>query len=86
MDCLPKKTKKKKKKIVKEKIQHGKTCKIKGTYITNTDKDCDLLQERPILPSGKMPRDNNTASVLINYSQNLVMSPRGAQCQDGRTD
>jgi len=51
-------------------------------YITNTDSD--LLQDIPVLPSGKATHDNKTAS--LNYSQNLVMSHRGARCQDGLTD
>jgi hypothetical protein len=36
-----------------------KTCKIKTyRYITNINKDCGLLQDRPVLPSGKTPHDN----------------------------
>jgi len=32
--------------------------------VTNTDKDCDLSQDRPILSSVSMPHDNNTAAAL----------------------
>jgi hypothetical protein len=30
----------------------------------STQTDCDLLQHRPVLPSGKTPHDNNTTTVL----------------------
>jgi hypothetical protein len=33
-------------------------------YIANTYKKYDLLQDRPIHPSGKMAHDNKIASVL----------------------
>jgi hypothetical protein len=52
-------------------------------YFINTDKDFDLLRGRPVLPSGRMPHDN---TACLDYSQNLAMSPIGAQCQDGLTD
>jgi hypothetical protein len=42
-----------------------KLAKLKRTYITNTDKKCELLEARPALPSGKTPHDNNTTNVLI---------------------
>jgi hypothetical protein len=50
-----------------------------------TEKDCDLLQDRPVLSSGKMPHDRQNHNCL-QYNQNLVVSPRGAQRQDGLTD
>jgi len=53
--------------------------------IANTDKDCDLLQDRPVHPSGSTPHDKQNRNCL-DCSKELVMSPRGAQCQDGRTD
>jgi hypothetical protein len=52
------KEKKKRKKIVKKRKNTKITCKIKiYIYITNTHKDCDLLQDRSILLSGKMSCD-----------------------------
>jgi hypothetical protein len=47
-------------------------------YIADTYKDCDL-------PLGRMPPDKQNCRCL-DYSQNLVISLRGAQCQDGLTD
>jgi hypothetical protein len=40
--------------------------KTKCTYvcISNTDKDCDLLHDRPVLSSGRTPHDEKTAPVL----------------------
>jgi len=34
--------------------------------MTNADKNCDLLQDRPVLPSGKTPHDYNTATILTS--------------------
>jgi hypothetical protein len=52
-------------------------------YISlNTDKDCDLLHDRPVLSAGRTPNDEQSLNCL-DYNQNLVMSPRGAQRQDG---
>jgi len=31
--------------------------KISYLYIAETDKECDLLHDRPVLSSGKMPHD-----------------------------
>jgi hypothetical protein len=73
LGCRPKG----KKKIVKENLKCEKTFKMKMyIYITNTDKDYDLLQDRPTLPSGKTPHDKLYRNCL-EYSQNLVMSSRG---------
>jgi len=33
-------------------------------YIRYQHKDCDLLNDRPVLSSGKTPHDNKTATVL----------------------
>jgi hypothetical protein len=41
-------------------------------YIIKTDKDCDLLQDRPVLPSGKTPHEKQYCN-CFNYSQNLVI-------------
>jgi hypothetical protein len=49
---------------------------VRVIYMANTEKDCDMLQDRPFLQSGRTPHDR----------QNLVMNPRGVQCQDGLTD
>jgi len=54
-------------------------------YIANTDKDCDLLQDRPILSSGRMLHDKHNCNWL-DYSQILIMSPRGSQCQERPTN
>jgi hypothetical protein len=44
-----KKKKKKKRRLLKKRQNRKKTCKIKNyIYITNTDKDCDLSQDRPM--------------------------------------
>jgi hypothetical protein len=46
-------------------------------YISlDIDKDCDLLQDRPVLSAGKTPHDKQNLNCL-DYNQNLVMSPRG---------
>jgi hypothetical protein len=46
-------------------------------YITNTEQDCDLLYDRPMLSSGKAPYEKQNRNCL-DYRKNLVMSPRGA--------
>jgi len=66
-------TKWKSKKVKKE---------ITYVYVANRDRDCDLLHDRPVREEA--PRQNRNC--LLSYSQNLVMSPRGARCQDGLID
>jgi len=51
----------------------------------DTDNDCDLLHDRPVLPPGMTPRDKQNRNCL-DHRRNLVMCPRGAQCQDWLTD
>jgi len=72
-----------KKKIIQAK--YVKMAKCKYACIANTDEHCDLLQYRPIPLSGRMPHDKQNRRYL-DFRQNLVMSPRGHQRQDGRTD
>jgi hypothetical protein len=55
-------------------------------YIANTDKDCDLLHDRPILWRGRKPHDKQNRICHLDYKQNLVMSPRGSQRKNGLTD
>jgi len=51
-------------------------------YISlDTDKDCGLLRDRPVLPTGRMPHDELNRNSL-DYNQNLVMSSVGARSQD----
>jgi hypothetical protein len=45
-------------------------------FHSNTDKDCDLLRERPALSTGRTPHDKQKCN-CFDYSQNLIMSPRG---------
>lgn len=54
-------------------------------YIPNSDKGCDILQDRPILSTGKTTHDKQNCKYL-NYNQNLAISPGGAQRQDCLTD
>jgi hypothetical protein len=51
--------------------------------LLDTDKDCDLLHDRPFLSTGRTPHDKQNRNCL-DYSQNLFMSPGGAQRQDVR--
>lgn len=41
----------------------------------DTDKDCDFVQDRPVLSTGRTPHDEQKRSWL-DYNQNLAMSPR----------
>jgi len=34
-------------------------------YVTNTDKDCDLLQDRTVLPSEKTHHDNPSTALTV---------------------
>jgi hypothetical protein len=72
---------------MKIKKERRKEVKTKGAYvyIANTDKHCDLLHDRPVLSSRRTPhvRENRNCT---DHSQNLVISPRGAERQDGLTD
>jgi len=54
---------------------------VHAYLIVNRNKECDLLQDRPVLLTGRTPHDKQNRNYL-DYSQNMVMSPRGAQCQD----
>jgi len=40
--------------------------------IANTDKDCGLLYDRPILSTGTTPHDKQNRN-SFDYSQNLIM-------------
>jgi hypothetical protein len=42
-------------------------------------------QDRPVISSRRGSHDKQNRN-CFNYNQNPIMSPRGAQCQDGRTD
>jgi hypothetical protein len=54
-------------------------------YFTNTDKDCDLLQDRPVLPTGKTPHDK-PATVLTKVKI-LLYVPEGLNAKtDWLTD
>jgi len=65
--------------LLKKRYNAKKTCKIKMyIYVTNTETD------RPVLSSGRTPHEKQNRNCL-DYSQNLVTSVRGAQCQDGLT-
>jgi hypothetical protein len=50
-----------------------------------TDKDCDLLQDRPLLSTGRTSHGKQNRNCL-DYSQNLVMSPGWVRRQRGLTD
>jgi len=50
----------------------------------DTDKDCDLLHDRPVLSTGRTPCDKQNRNSL-DYSQNLVTSP-GGDLTPRRTD
>jgi hypothetical protein len=53
------------KKIVKEKERTKENLETTYLYIfANTDKDCDLLKDRPTLSPGRTPTTNKTATVL----------------------
>jgi hypothetical protein len=55
-------------------------------YVTITDKDCDLLQVRPALPSRKTPHDKQTAIVLTT-AKIWSWVPEGLNAKtDGLTD
>jgi hypothetical protein len=49
--------------------------------LVDTDKDCDLLQDRPVLSTGRIPHDKQNCNCLDN-NINLVMSPGEARRQD----
>jgi hypothetical protein len=59
LDCRPRERtkKKKKKKTVKENIEHEATHKY-----------CDLLQDRPVLPSGRSPRDKKKKTTVLTIA------------------
>jgi hypothetical protein len=46
-------------------------------YTANTDKDCDLLHDRPVLSMGRTPHDKQNCNCL-DYSHHLAVSPEGA--------
>jgi len=60
--------------------------KLKSAYvhIAKTGKACDLMLD-PSSLQGERPTTNKKSNCL-NHSQNLVVSPVGAQRQDGLTD
>jgi len=52
--------------------------------LLDTD-NCQLLYDRPVLLTGRMPCNKQNCNCLDN-NQNLIMSAGGAQNQDGQTD
>jgi hypothetical protein len=54
-------------------------------HIDNTNKYCDLLQDRPAPSTGRTPHDKQNRNCL-DCNQNLLMSPGGARSQEGLTD
>jgi hypothetical protein len=79
----------KNKKIKNEKLKTKMFIKTQNVRaracVANTDKDCDLLHDRPVFPSGRTPHDKQNHNCL-DCNQTLVMSPKEAQQQDGLTD
>jgi len=63
-------------------IKTYKNCRYGNS--ANTYKDCDCYMT-PVVPSGRTPHDKRNRNGL-DYNQNAVMSPGGAQRQDGQTD
>jgi hypothetical protein len=49
--------------------------------LLDTDKECGLLYDRPLLSTGRKPHDIQNRNCL-DYNQNLVMNPGVAQCAD----
>jgi hypothetical protein len=41
---------------------------------SNTDKDCELLHDRPVLSTGRTPHDKQNRN-CFDYNQNLVVCP-----------
>jgi hypothetical protein len=73
------KTKKKKKnEKIKTKIFIKTTQNVHMYILLDTDKDFDLLHDRTILSTGRLPHNKQNCNCL-DYNQNLVMIPGGAQ-------
>jgi hypothetical protein len=53
--------------------------------LLDTDKDCDVLPNRPVLSAGRTLHDKQSCSCL-DCNQNLVTNTEGAQRQDGLSD
>jgi len=53
--------------------------------LLDKDQDSELLHDRPVLSKGRMPHDKHNHNCL-DYSQNVIFSPGGAQRQNGLTD
>jgi hypothetical protein len=71
--------------LLKKRQNARKTCKIKMyIYVTNTDEDWLVTRQTRPLVRAEAPWQQNR--ICLNYIQNLVMGPRGAQCQDWLTD
>jgi hypothetical protein len=51
--------------------------------LLDTDRDCDLLQDRPVLNRG---HPMTKLQLFFDYNQDLFMNPIGAWCQDWLTD
>jgi len=49
--------------------------KSRHVYIANTDRDCGLLQDRPVLLSGRMPPDKQNR-ICPDYNHNVIESQR----------
>jgi len=52
--------------------------------IANTDKDCDLLWDIPVLSTGRTPHEKQNRN-CIDYNENLVMSTGVARHHGGLT-
>jgi hypothetical protein len=61
-----------------------KNSKRTYVYIADTDINCDLFNDKTVLSSGRTPHEEKNSN-SFDYNQNLVISPEGAQRQDGLT-
>jgi len=50
--------------------------------LLDTDKDCDLSHDRPVLSTGRTPPDKQDRKCL-DYNQNLIASPGGSYAKTG---
>jgi hypothetical protein len=67
-------------KKIKTKNIYKETQNVHMYISPDTDTDCDLLHDRPVLWTGRSPRDKQNCNCL-DYIQSLVTSPGGARRQ-----
>jgi len=64
------------KKVKNKNVKKQTTQSVHMCVLFGIDKDCDLLHDRPVLSTGRMPHDKQNR-ICLDCNRNLVRVPEG---------